>query len=89
MENTLQDSAEKSVEVVLSESLEEKYQPQQSLPDQMELSSESEDEKDQKIFSSSKKGNPPERVVAKAGDVIDLTGEEDGEDLCLSSLMKF
>ena len=85
MKNTLQDSAKKkrSVEVVLSESLEEKCQSQQPLPDHSELSSESEDEKDQK------KVNPPERVVAEAGDVIDLTGEEDGEGLCLSDLMKF
>ena len=89
MKNTLQDSAKKrSVEVVLSESLEEKSESQRPWPVNMECSSESEDEKDQKIFFSSKKVNPPE-VVARTEDIIDLTGEEDGEDLCLSDLMKF
>ena len=89
MKNTLQDSAKKrSVEVVLSESLEEKSESQRPGPVNMECSSESEDEKDQKIFFSSKKVNPPE-VVARTEDIIDLTGEEDGEGLCLSDLMKF
>ena len=86
IENASQDSAEKkmSVEVVLSESLEERYESQAEGSVHIEISSESEDETDQK-----KVNTPVETKESESGDIIDLTGEEDGEGLSMSDLMKF
>ena len=86
IENASQDSAEKkmSVEVVLSESLEERYESQEEDSVHIEISSESEDEADQK-----KVNTPVETKKSESGDIIDLTGEKDGEGLSMSDIMKF